>query len=560
MPKRILDRPRPLLSRLTVVVAVLAALLVPAAPAGAHASFVSSIPSAGSTIPALPAQVVINFSEKIEPSFGEMQIIDRAGAQTKVGKTRIDGERFTGVLGTTLAPGDYTVAYRVLSGDGQLVESRFEFTYTPGEDSGASSSSAVQPLESEASTTARPPLREVGAASSAGLWIVRLVNYILLTLIVGLLLAGAFLFKQDKEQRQVFGMAAELSLLWALSAILLFALALSVASARALPDALREGLPQQFAGTRFGRNVLIQGALALALALFAWLAARGEDKVLRRICVGIAGLALLMPGLWGHAGTSQQVGLALASDWAHLVSVTSWVGGLAILALFVLRPGSQMEIGGPSARFSKVAGFAVMVVLITGIVNALMRIDSPGLLRSTQWGRLVLIKLVLFTAIAAIGYRNRRRLLPAISAGRAGGRKAFRKMAAFELVLMMLSIMTATALASTVPSKAEAASRIQSTGSPIGEGLFKLTMDPASVGDNRIQLEFVDFAGKPLKVARPTVILTAPGTTLKVRMIESGAGRYNNRQVIEAPGTYVVTVTARFDGVFRAAAGVLEIR
>lgn len=549
-----------------VILLALATVLLVPGPANAHASFVSSVPAGGSTVGQPPAEIILNFTEEIEPSFGGVVISDATGAQIESGNPLIAGKQVKVPLAGLSAPGDYTVAYRIISGDSHPVESRFVFSFTPGAASETTSPPPSAPT-SNGPQSAEVQLPKAGTVSSAGLWVARLVNYISMTLIVGLLLAGTILIKADKERREAFGMAAELSLVWALSAGFLFALALSVAAAKGLPDVLTGGLPKQFAATRFGKWVIIQAVLALALALFAWLAARSEDKVPRRICVGIVGAALLIPGLWGHAGSSKQVALALASDWAHLVAVTSWVGGLAVLALFVLNPRAEIDLVNSSHRFSKVAGLSLVVVIITGTINALMRINSVDLLFSTKWGKLVLIKLGLFGVIALLGYRNRKRMLPALAAGTKGARKAFRNMASIELVIMLLSFVAATTLASTIPSEAEAASRIQSITRPFyTDGQIQLTVEPAAVGNNRMHLYFLDLSGEPLIVTRASITLSLDrpgeeGPTLKATLRESGPGEYAiPSQRLDAAGTYSFTVTAELNGSFRGSIGTFEIR
>ncbi|MGQ0679271.1 MAG: copper resistance CopC/CopD family protein [Actinomycetota bacterium] len=431
-------------------------VVLSAAPAYGHARLTSSEPAAGSTVVDVPQQIVLQFSEELESNFGGVQLFDASGARIPAGEPEIAGSVVRVALGQLPGPGDYTIAYRIISGDSHPIESRLAFSYVvapPGS----------LPEQSGTTAPAVPPqpvnvqLEGVGEGSTPGLFVARLVNYLSLTLIVGLLLAGTALLRDEKERREAFGMAAEMSLVWALSGVLLFALALSVAAATGLPGILKDNLIEQFAETRFGKAVLLQVGLALAVALTAYLVGRGRGKVAGVLCLVLVGIALLTPALWGHAGTSGNPALAVASDWAHLVSVTSWVGGLAVLALFVLRPSSVSDLKYSAVRYSKVAGLAIGVVLISGTLNALTRIDSLDLLFSTRWGRLVLLKFGLFAVIALLGLKNRNRMVPAIVADPAGGRKPFRKMAAVELAVMMLSFGAATSLVSSIPSDAEAA-------------------------------------------------------------------------------------------------------
>ncbi|MPZ29367.1 MAG: copper transporter, partial [Micromonosporaceae bacterium] len=136
--------------------------------------------------------------------------------------------------------------------------------------------------------------------------------------------------------------------------------------------------------------------------------------------------------------------------------MTAWVGGLAVLVLGAT--AAEDDLATPAGRFSRIAGWAIVVVLATGTINALLHVDAPDQLWTTTWGRLVLAKLALFAGIAWLGWRNRTRLLPRLT----GARKAFRTMALAEVALMIVAFGTATGLASSIPADAEAAARIQS--------------------------------------------------------------------------------------------------
>jgi putative copper resistance protein D len=58
---------------------------------------------------------------------------------------------------------------------------------------------------------------------------------------------------------------------------------------------------------------------------------------------------------------------------------------------------------------------AVATIAITGIVNTLILAGSSDALFGTDYGRLVLLKIVLYLAMVAIALRNRFRLLPRVA-------------------------------------------------------------------------------------------------------------------------------------------------
>lgn len=536
-----------------------------AAPAVAHARLTASQPGGGATIAAAPAAVVLEFSERIETSFGGVQVFGPDGVRLETGEPQIVGASVRVQLPELQSPGDYTVVFRIISGDSHPVESRFAFAYRPPVEAPITPAAGE---EKPSDTGPRPldiELQSAGPGSSAGLWASRLLNYAAMTVVVGLLLAGAILLKTEgpmtPAERGAVRMGAGWSLFWALSCMGIFAYGLSVAAALPLTGALDGDLAGRFLGTRLGLASAVQAALAVLLAGVCVLAARTGNR--RMLIPAFASLALcaLLPGYWGHAGTSNLVLIAMASDWAHVVAVTAWVGGLTVLAFVLLRHRSRISIGQPAERFSRIAGVAVFVVLFTGAVNAVLRIRSVDQLTSTSWGRLVLLKLVLFAIIAALGWRNRNRMLPAIAADPQGGRKPFRRYALVEAVFMLAALATATGLASTVPSDAEAAARIQSIATTFGEGQINLTVDPAATGDNLMHLYFLDSSGRPLVVTDPSLTMSLDDQTLPVQIFESGPGHYTAlSQRIERAGEYQVAVRADVSGLEQTATGTVTVR
>jgi methionine-rich copper-binding protein CopC len=113
--------------------AVLAILVASAGwpvPGEAHAALVSSVPAARATLNALPSRVTLTFSERLEPAYARVSVWDAAGTQVDLKDPALDADnpRILAVSLPALAPGRYTVRYRVLSVDGHVVESSFVFT------------------------------------------------------------------------------------------------------------------------------------------------------------------------------------------------------------------------------------------------------------------------------------------------------------------------------------------------------------------------------------------------------------------------------------------------
>ena len=115
----------PLLALLSV--ATLAALF--AAPAGAHAYLDRARPVAGSVVHESPRELTLWFTQRIEPAFSEVRVLDSAGKRVAVGAPAIDAAdgKMLRVTLPTLAAGSYRVQWRVLSVDTHVSKGEFAF-------------------------------------------------------------------------------------------------------------------------------------------------------------------------------------------------------------------------------------------------------------------------------------------------------------------------------------------------------------------------------------------------------------------------------------------------
>jgi putative copper resistance protein D len=213
--------------------------------------------------------------------------------------------------------------------------------------------------------------------------------------------------------------------------VLAWALALSVLSgivwlALEVPLMSGEPIEEAIAGptlgivvrdTWFGRVCIVRLALA---ALFAWL-------LLRRAWVSpwalvVAGAYLAAPAFAGHAAGGQ--GLEGASrivvDMAHLVAAGAWVGALPGFVL-VLRAAHGADtatldaVARATRRFSVLGAIAVAALVATGVVNSIYMVGGWAEFTGTEYGRLLLAKLVVVAAMLAIAGTNFLLLSPRVA-------------------------------------------------------------------------------------------------------------------------------------------------
>ena len=108
-------------------VATLAATF--ALPAGAHAYLDRARPVAGSVVRESPRELTLWFTQRIEPAFSDVRVLDPGGKQVDAGAPRFDATdgKVLRISLPKLAAGTYRVKWRILSVDTHVSEGEFTF-------------------------------------------------------------------------------------------------------------------------------------------------------------------------------------------------------------------------------------------------------------------------------------------------------------------------------------------------------------------------------------------------------------------------------------------------
>jgi hypothetical protein len=96
----------------------------------AHALLDKSEPARRATLTKPPAAVRLWFNERLEPAFSSLDVVDAAGRPVTTDSARVSARdpKLLELALPALAPGAYTVRYKVLSVDGHTVKASFPFT------------------------------------------------------------------------------------------------------------------------------------------------------------------------------------------------------------------------------------------------------------------------------------------------------------------------------------------------------------------------------------------------------------------------------------------------
>jgi cytochrome c oxidase assembly factor CtaG/putative copper export protein len=125
-------------------------------------------------------------------------------------------------------------------------------------------------------------------------------------------------------------------------------------------------------------------------------------------------LATLAPlGLTGHSSSGGAHDVATNSLLIHLGAGALWAGGLLALLAHVMRRGEHADVA--ARRFSALAFWCFVAMAVSGVVNALVRIKLPDLVH-TEYGWLIIAKVVALCLLGVIGWRQRRSGVAALQA------------------------------------------------------------------------------------------------------------------------------------------------
>jgi copper resistance protein C len=94
--------------------------------ANAHAFLDHAEPRVGSTTPTAPKEVVLFYTQNLEPAFSSVDVTDANGARVDQGKAKISASTMR-VSVKQLPPGTYRVRWQVLSVDTHTTEGSFTF-------------------------------------------------------------------------------------------------------------------------------------------------------------------------------------------------------------------------------------------------------------------------------------------------------------------------------------------------------------------------------------------------------------------------------------------------
>ena len=308
-----------------------------------------------------------------------------------------------------------------------------------------------------------PGLTDPGPLTRWGLPLAQLVLDGSATVTVGFLLLAVLVPARTDELHPAalrsLRMASLWAGVWALAAVAVHLLTLSDLIGLPLPQALAgQSLVTYTLSVEQGQAYTVVALMAASLVPAARLTLR-PGGALAALVVGVA--ALVPPALIGHSSSGDYHHTAAFSMIVHVTAVGLWVGGLVALSWYAGTTTRTDVLAKTARAFSPLALGSVVALAASGVLNSVVRLESVGDLVTSDYGRLVLLKVALLAALVWLGARHRAVSLTALDAGRP---RAFLRLAVGEVVVMATAIGLAVGLARTeppVPEEVLDASRVR---------------------------------------------------------------------------------------------------
>jgi putative copper resistance protein D len=161
--------------------------------------------------------------------------------------------------------------------------------------------------------------------------------------------------------------------------------------------------------TRFGHLWIGRLVVLVAvLAVQAWPRPswRRDGALVALAAAATASLIGVGHGMTGAGGGAGVARLHMVADVAHLLCAMGWVGGLLCLAQVLRRPDLS-DIGIVLSRFSRLGYWLVALLLISGCINALVLVPRPDSLVTSDYGRVLAVKLALVLIMVGFALYNR---------------------------------------------------------------------------------------------------------------------------------------------------------
>ncbi|MER8368691.1 copper resistance protein CopC [Mesorhizobium sp. M1378] len=459
------------------------------AAALAHAQLISAEPADGTVLATAPDRLTLTFSEPARPLVARLVHPDgRTEVLKEVGEK---GSAIVLTLPPELGNGTYVLSWRVASSDGHPIGGGLVFS--------VGAPSAVVP----------PAAEQSDLSVRVGLWLARFLLLLGLVVGVGGTAFNTLIGRSDPAPGARIVKGALFAGLAAAPLLIGFqgldALGAPFSDA-ATADVWEAGLW----ATSYGRSTLL-AATAICVAYAA-----GQARYRSRLGILLSVIALLLVGVAvasaGHASTTSPRYLTVPAVFLHAVTVLLWIGALVPLGAVLIRGGAALPI--VLRRFSRAIPAIVAVLALSGLLLAMVQVQSISALWSTDYGRVLLAKLALVAALFLFAALNRFYLTAPAVAGDAGATRRLTRSVGAEIVVATAVIAVLGLWRFTPPPRAIATNpalfEVQELRAQKEGVSAALSIHPPIAGPVRVEIGNLLLDGKPFEPIGISVDLDKP--------------------------------------------------
>jgi len=221
---------------------------------------------------------------------------------------------------------------------------------------------------------------------------------------IGALLALAFLVldkdgKLSTSGKKIRSIVSVSASLWFLSSFLNILFTLANILGGPISSVLDLTVLQSFVfQISLGKYLFFQLAIALLITLTSRIVtSTGYTAILLLIAL----FAVAAPVFQSHSASSGSHALAIGSLFIHVIALSFWVGGVIAIALL---NKDDRKVSLP--RFSHIALWAAIAVVISGVLNASVRLNFAAAW-TTNYAYIIVIKVAVTFVLLFIGYKHR---------------------------------------------------------------------------------------------------------------------------------------------------------
>jgi len=512
-----------------IVIGILATSLIAPAVALAHATLESTDPAAGAVLDQSPSVITLKFSEAVDISLGAVRLFDGAGKAIDVGTAEHPGGQASVVQISVpqLADGSYVVDWRVVSADSHPIEGAFTFQ--------VGQTANLQPGVIGDIVSREPTDRAAGTA----LTITRGVVTAAIALVFGGLLAIALGIADTSRRNRLIVIVS--AVIGGIFGLLQLPLEVAYATGRSMSAVFDGGAWSDALDTRVGVAWLVRALLIGVVGVVLAVTMRHREQMWWRSVLVAALLGVgVASAFGGHGATGRWHDVGIVTTVIHVAAMAAWLGGLVLVLCDVTRiDGHRLHL------FSTLAAIAILLVTISGVVQAIRQLGSLDALTNTHYGILLMWKVAFVLLVVAVAAVSRRLVWRAEL-----DRPRLQRTLAMEVVGAVAIVVVTAMLMGANPS--QALTNKPFSAQLVDNGyLASITIEPGRVGLNEMHLYLSNPQSSLTEPDDLHVQISDPSrgvAPIDVAMVRSGASHYTAPNLtFPYSATWTLTVAARYN-------------